>query len=67
MADGRDAFAAALGLRHVVLRVRQRVQLCRLLGKHQRRCEKQVAQGEIRHVRRCRQHRTQVYYKVYSP
>src|SRR5439155_6590228 len=67
MVDRRDTLAAALGLRHVVLHVRQRVQLRRLLRKDQRGGEKQVTKSAVRHVRRCRQHRTQVYYKVYSP
>ncbi len=42
MVDGRDALAAALGLGHVVLHVRQRVQLRRLLGEHQRGGDEQV-------------------------
>src|SRR5437660_2633195 len=64
MADGRDALTAALGLRHVVLHVRQRVQLCRLLGKYQRGGEKQVTQSAVRRDRRYGQHRVQVYYKA---
>src|SRR6266581_3888814 len=63
MADRRDALAAALGLRHVVLHVRQRMQLRGLLGKYQRSGEKQVTQSVVRRGRRYRQHRVQVYYK----
>ena len=47
MVDRRDAFAAALGLCHVVLHVRQRVQLRGLLGKYQRGGEKQVTQSVV--------------------
>src|SRR3989441_11507573 len=59
MADGRDTPAAALGLRHIVLQVRQRVQLRRLLRKDERGGEKQVSQSAVRHGRRYRQHRVQ--------
>ncbi len=47
MVDRRDALAAALGLRHVVLHVRQRVQLRGLLGKYQRSGEKQADVKDI--------------------
>jgi hypothetical protein len=49
MVDRRDALAAALGPRHVVLHVRQRVQLRGLLGKYQRSGEKQVTQSVVGH------------------
>ena len=52
MVDRWDALAAALGLRHVVLHVRQRVQLRSLLGKYQRGGEKQVTQSVVGHGRR---------------
>src|SRR6267143_3872953 len=64
MADGRDALAAALGPRHVVLQMRQRVQLRRLLREDERGGKKQVSQSAVRHGRRYRQHRVQVYYKA---
>src|SRR5215468_9837410 len=47
MADGGYALAAELGLDQVVLKVRKRMQLRRLLGKHQGGRDEQVAQSTV--------------------
>src|SRR6266705_960840 len=47
MVDRRDALASALGHDQTALEVRQRVQLRRLLGEHQRRGDEQMTQSAV--------------------